>query len=334
MDDNNPKEEDIQTEVIEVDLDSSINLDLNENKNRVSNISDNKMFRVTTNANGINTDNPLYSKQKKSRIATLIIFALSILTGILSVVIYMTSGKSVYLLYCLELNEDKYIPFRTTSNSLFVIISFMAFLFITSMVMIIKGKFHLIRNYLKDTHPYMSGSLIMIILSFLIADFTQNRTIITILFHFIISLIGLLLTAFIIYNVNRKRFKSKMCIINECFLSSILLSLHIYSLIFNLIGMVDGIGEQKYDKTKFNYIFNITANLIYFITAILFLTVYKDIVYPSCVVIIETGLISNQTYYFSEILTSIVIVALTFFTVVLTVFKYKYRVFRIINEDN
>ena len=91
---------------------------------------------------------------------------------------------------------------------------------------------------------------------------------------------------------------------------------------------------RKFYNVQLEYDFkrtvNIYANLVYFALSVGVLTFNRDIIYPLCLVIFDTGMLTKtKLYSFEETLVILLVTLFTFGAVVITIFKKKTKIFRI-----
>ena len=111
---------------------------------------------------------------------------------------------------------------------------------------------------------------------------------------------------------------------------SILMSILSYLLIYTVSDLLTRHFYNVQLVDEFKREVNIYANLVYFALGVGVLTFNRDIIYPLCLVIFDTGMLTKtKLYSFKETLVILLVTLFTFGAVVITIFKNKTKIFRI-----
>ena len=121
----------------------------------------------------------------------------------------------------------------------------------------------------------------------------------------------------------------------EYFLTSLLFSFECYLLLFNICDLATKNNELTNEgkaHNRQNDIMNFICNIAYFLSGIVVLTFFRDIVFPIILIIIELGLLMTPKGDAKYVITTVGTVLFVFYALVFTIFKSKKELFRIYQE--
>ena len=166
-------------------------------------------------------------------------------------------------------------------------------------------------------------------------DNEEDPKIWTFIFFILLTLIGSYFMINILINVKRHKYKSISSLINISILSSFLAAFECYSSIYCSCLLIRSyfIKTDKKNAEKMA-LPEIIAGILFFSIGFFIIIAFKDIYFSFIVVIIELGILFIRKYY-SIVLECFNIMAtfLSFVSIIITIFKYKKRVFGLSHID-
>ena len=298
-------------------------LDLEKPKEKISEID------IKSRKSTINHDYSVKTLNIIRVFAFITILAFLIIT-FLSIIIYERQEKHTnHILLCFVFEEDVYYPFRTSIYAFYLFILLLFFQTLVAVYYIFRYDLDEIKNYIIKPVWLINATLLTISVEFLVGDYMSKNLSFNII-HLIFSGTGLLLSGWIYLSTRNNSYNNMILLLSEYALSSSLFSFECYLVLFNLCGYFT---KTPNDPSTHKENFNIIFNIIYFSFGLISLTIFKDIIFPVVLIIMELGLLMEPTCKFREILTSILITLFVFYALVYTVFRNKKEIFRYKKEE-
>ena len=309
------------TTIIKCSFDTSIGEDLTEIRQNTINTQKQKKNCLSK-----------YFKQKCIniiRIISIIYICLIIGIIILAIALYFKKeGKHNYILACFEFDEG-YFPFLTNQGTFFICIFILFFILVCILNSLVRNDYVKIKKLIINYLLYYNFTLGTIASSFIIG-MVSLRYYYTIGLNIGLAVLGLISSSIVYFKSKKQIYKTVIDLINENFMTSVLLSLQSYMLLYNIEEIITRTPHNLTLPTAYKLYFSIGCDVLYFCIGIFALTFYQDIIFPIIEAIIDTGMLTKSPIYsFYEILTSIFVVLFLFYAVVLTIFKLKLNLFKI-----
>jgi len=280
----------------------------------------------------------------KLRIITFIILILYECLVTSSILIYATNDKKKTL-FCFEFldTKDKEIEkfFLSDRNSFFIVHILLSFTFFSVINTLVKNEYLQLKQFFKETSLYFPLTLIVNIPIFLVGIF-QNQyddkddpKILTPIFFSILTFLGLFFMGSIYINIKRHKYKSISNLINISVLCSFLAAFECYCFLYCICFLIRSysmkIGKIKYDEMSG---IEIIAGMIFYSIGFIVISAYQDIFFSAIVVIIEIGLLYiKKNYSIAVVIFNIFTTFFSFASIIVTIFKYKKRVFGLAHVD-
>ena len=305
------------------------------NKNNKNKIKSNFRYHININENFL-------------KYATLVIIIIYIILTIICCVNYHQNRDKSPFLFCFEFLErkrDEYqdksskdiIYFLTDLNSFYIIHFILFSIFIYICYMLIKGTQSQIKEFFKDMSIFFLLCLVFNIPILFCGLFTENfyGDFVRPVVYTILTFLGLLCLIKIFIVAKRHKYKNVSSLINISILSSFMTAYQCYCFLFNLAYFYMNFYGPKIEENKENKEYpevEIIAGCIYFAIGIIIMTVFKDIFFVIAMVIIENGLLYTKRknpYLLTTALFNISIVSLNFASIIIIIFAYNKKVFRL-----
>ena len=277
--------------------------------------------------------------------STLITIVIYTIITIACCAVYHSRRHTDPFLFCFEFVErphalsknetikDK-IYFLTDLNSFYIIHIVFLLIFISISYMLIKGKQSQIDDFFKDMSIFFICTLLFNIPILFSGMFThyfygsyyQPLTYLILTFLSLSSMIKIFIVA------KRHKYKNITNLVNVSILSSFMMAYQCYSFIFCLDYFYMNFNKPKTDDKKEYPAVEIVSACIYFSIGIIIMTVFKDIFFVIAMIILETGLLYSKRpnpYSLTITLVNIGIVSLNFASIILIIFHYNKKVFRL-----
>ena len=263
------------------------------------------------------------------RVVNIIIFLILIIFLPYSVWYYFSKDiYNNYLLMGFEFFPDYYYPLTTSPISFLMLLSLLEISLILNVNSLIRNESKEINLLVQRTSIFFMLSLICIGITAAVPLFSL-RTYETIRGNIFLGGLGVACISIVLIKIRKYTYNNVIHLINELFTSSIILSILVYILSFNVIELITRTEHNLTLVTVLKQNMTITGNVFMICFGIVILGIYKDIVLPFCLVIIETGFLMRVNLFcFSETLTSIIGILFLFYSVVLMIFKNKLAMFR------
>ena len=282
---------------------------------------------------------------EKLRIITLIILAIYILLGTLSIFSFV-HNKEKKIIFCFEFfdntEQDNNMKFfLSDKNSFFLVQVLLFFTFVSIIYSLIRNEYLQLKQFFKETSIYFPLTLIMNIPIFLLgiifniyAD-SNNPKIWTPIIFSILTLSGFFFMGNVLIISKRHKYKSILNLINISVLSSFLAAFECYCFLYCICFLLRSYFIIKGKNNIEEMIApEIIAGLIYFGIGFFAITAFKDIYFSFIVVIIESGLLYiRKNYSLTVACFNLMTTFFSFASIVITIFKYKKRVFGLSNVD-
>jgi len=278
----------------------------------------------------------------KLRIITFIILILYECLVTSSIVIYATydEKKTLFCFEFLDKNDEKL--FLSDRNSFFIVHILLSFAFLSVINTLVKNEYLQLKQFFKETSLYFPLTLIVNIPIFLVGIF-QNKydiidepKILTPIIFSILTFLGLFFMGSIYINIKRHKYKSISNLINISVLCSFLAAFECYCFIYCICFLIKSyfmkIPKDKYDELM--SVIEIIAGMIFYSIGFLVISAYQDIYFSAIVVIIEIGLLYiKKNYSIAVVIFNIFTTFFSFASIIVTIFKYKKRVFGLAHVD-
>lgn len=283
---------------------------------------------------------------EKLRIITIIILTTYILLNTLSIFIYIFEKKK-NIIFCFEFlgknNQEntENVFFLFDRNAFFLIQLLLSFTFISLINTLLRNEYLQLKHFFKEMSFYFPLTLILNMPIFIIGIF-QNRyndeddpKIWTSIFFSLLTLTGFYFMINILINIKRHKYKSISNLINISILSSFLAAFECYSSIYCICLSIRSYyikaGKKNAEQMALT---EIISGMLFFSIGIFIIIAFKDIFFSFIVVIIEIGILFIRKYY-SIVLEcfNIITTFFSFLSIIITIFKYKKRVFGLSHVD-
>jgi len=275
--------------------------------------------------------------------STLITIIFYIILTIISIIVFHKRRNIHPYLFCFEfldrmpdqsqdLSSKDVIYFLTDLNSFYIIHLVFLFIFISVSIMLIKGTKSEINNFFNNVSYFFLGTLILNIPILFSGMFTEKfygnhlRPIV----YSILTFISCLAMIKIFIVAKRHKYKNIPSLINISILSSFMTAYQCYSFLFCLTYFYMNFYNRNDQENMIGLEF--IAGSIYFCIGVVVMTVFKDIFFVIAMVIIENGLLycKRKTEHIIAIaLFNISIVALNFASIIILIFAYNKKLFRL-----
>ena len=279
---------------------------------------------------------------EKLRIITLIILIIYILLGTFSIVLYL-SKVDKKIVFCFEFldNESNEKFFLSDRNSFFLVQVLLFFTFASVINSLIRNEYLQLKQFFKETSIYFPLTLIVNMPIFIVGIVfnkygeEKDPKIWTSIIFSVLTFFGFFFMGNVLINVKRHKYKSISSLINISVLSSFLAAFECYCFIYCICFLLRSCfiikGKKKVEEMN---VPEIIAGLIYFGIGFFVITAFKDIYFSFIVVTIEIGLLYvRKNYSLTVVCFNILTTFFSFASIVITIFKYKKRVFGLSHVD-
>ena len=327
-------------------------------------ISENNVVKKDDNINEIQNENKKIKKKEKEikkkenilfkyfnhkslieklRIITLIILIIYILLATFSIALYLNK-RDKKIVFCFEFFDDldsneKF--FLSDRNSFFLVQVLLFFTFASVINSLIRNEYLQLKQFFKDTSIYFPLTLIVNMPIFIVGIIfnkygdEKDPKIWTPIIFSVLTFFGFFFMGMVLINVKRHKYKTISSLINISVLSSFLTAFECYCFIYCICFLLRSsfIIKGKKNVEAMNGP-EIIAGLIYFGIGFFGITAFKDIYFSFIVVTIEIGLLYvRKKYSLTVVCFNIMTTFFSFASIVITIFKYKKRVFGLSHID-
>ena len=334
------------SESIIIKNEGNININENENKLKAKEIKENKEKIVKKKENILFKYFNHKSVIEKLRIITIIILATYISLTILSIFVYIFE-KEKNIIFCFEFLgkknqvEKENFFFLFDRNAFFLIQLILSFPFISVINTLLRNEYLQLKHFFKEMSFYFPLTLLLNMPIYVVGIF-QNKyddeedpKIWTSIFFSLLTLTGFYSMINILINVKRHKYKSISNLINISILSSFLAAFECYCAIYCVCLLIrsyfiktDKISAEKMAMPE------IIAGILFFSIGFFIIIAFKDIYFSFIVVIIEIGILFIRKYYSIAVeCFNIMTTCLSYISIIITIFKYKKRVFGLSHVD-
>ena len=281
---------------------------------------------------------------EKLRLITLITIVLYCCIVISSLCIYFYDD-SHHTLFCFKF-MDRYeekqehknydtIYFLTDINSFCIIHILLFFIFLSVFFTLKNNNFLDLKFFFKNVSIYFPITVILNIPIFIIGIFTKgdyyNHLWRPVIF-LIITFFGTYFMAKVYFNVKRLKYKTTSNLINVSILTSIFTAFECYCFIYCVAYLYSYLVRNKSLEDEIEM--EIIAGAVYFAIGFYSIISFRDIFFPFAMVVIEIGLLYiKKSNSLATVAFNLTFVSMNFASIILTIFKYKKGVFRIIKND-
>lgn len=281
----------------------------------------------------------------KLRIITLIILIIYISLVLSSIFTYVYI-KEKKIIFCFEFfdkndnnNNEKF--FLSDRNSFFLVQILLCSTFTSVIISLIRNEYLQLKQFFKETSIYFPLTLVLNMPIFLVGIFLQkyddvnDPKIWTPIFFSILTFFGVFFMGNILIHSKRHKYKSIPNLINISVLSSFLTAFECYCFIYCICFLLRSYfikrGKNKVESMNGP---EIIAGFTYFGIGLFITIAFKDIYYSFIVVIIEIGLLYiRKNYSITVVCLNIITTCFTFASILISIFKYKKRVFGLAHYD-
>ena len=231
-------------------------------------------------------------------------------------------------------NKD-IIYFLTDLNSFYIIHLVLFIIFISVCYLLIKGSDNRINYFFKDMSIFLVSTLIFNIPILFSGMFTDHfyGNFLQPVAYLILTFLGFLCMVKIYIVAKGHKYKKISSLINISILSSFMTAYQCYCFLFNISYCYMNIFKPQIDSKKKEFPeVEIIAGCLYFAVGIVVMTVFKDIFFVIAMVIIENGLLYSKRqdgYVLTIALVNISIVSLNFASVIILIFVYNKKIFKL-----
>ena len=271
---------------------------------------------------------------EKLRIITLIILIIYILLGTFSIVLYL-SKVDKKIVFCFEFldNESNEKFFLSDRNSFFLVQVLLFFTFASVINSLIRNEYLQLKQFFKETSIYFPLTLIVNMPIFIVGIVfnkygeEKDPKIWTSIIFSVLTFFGFFFMGNVLISISS--------LINISVLSSFLTAFECYCFIYCICFLLRSCfiikGKKKVEEMN---VPEIIAGLIYFGIGFFVITAFKDIYFSFIVVTIEIGLLYvRKNYSLTVVCFNILTTFFSFASIVITIFKYKKRVFGLSHVD-
>lgn len=264
--------------------------------------------------------------------STVYIIGFIILAALSVIHFFIKEGRHNFILGCFEFDMDYYFPYLTNPGTFNICLLILFAMLLCILNSLIRNDNVKVKSLIINTLLFSNLSLGAIAASFIIG-MCSLRYYYTVAVNICLSSFGIICCCFSFFKSKKKTFVNVIDLINENFFPSILLSLQCYMLLYNVVDITTRTPNNLTLVTYNKQLCSIIANIVYFCLGIFVLTFYQDIMFPTILIIIDTGMLTRgKIYSFYETLTSIIVVLFMFYATVLTIFKMKLKLFKLYLE--
>lgn len=274
-----------------------------------------------------------YSKQSKFISVLSSINGFRILSLLFSFVFISCAISSITLFYLnqqkqsnLLLNilfKEQYSPFQTHK---YVFTSYLILL----LIMIISFIFALVKNDYNFKGPFREDLalffpfILLFLSSSLIIGTVLTKTLITNIIQASLYSLSFIMLIFVYKKCKLRKNQKLIALINEGFLISVITCFVSYLILYSVCDFIT-MNETSIEYKKNT---DIIFNSCYACIGLVLLTTYKDIIFPICLLIIEAGLLADEkNFAHKENLCVVIIIGFMLISIILTVVKFKKKVF-------
>ena len=283
---------------------------------------------------------------EKLRIITIIILTTYILLNTLSIFIYIYE-KQKNIIFCFEFlgknnkEDSENFFFLFDRNAFFLIQLLLSFTFISVINTLLRNEYLQLKHFFKEMSFYFPLTLILNMPIYIVGIFNnkyddeEDPKIWTSIFFTLLTLAGFYFMTNVLINVKRHKYKSISSLININILSSFLAAFECYSSIYCICLLMRSYFIKSNKKNVEQMALpEIIAGFLLFSIGFFIIIAFKDIYFSFIVVIIEIGILFIRKYY-SIVLEcfNIITTCLSFVSIIITIFKYKKRVFGLSHVD-
>lgn len=254
---------------------------------------------------------------------------------LLTVIFYFVFGSTRnYQIITFQFTHG-YTPFETHQVSLIIyLILIFGFYSIITYILITQKDKEFMEIFQKERFNKQFSLINLFLISVLFLGVISVKTLLTsilILSFFLASTIFLV----VLYrNLKNKKKLSLPALFGLSIFLSVLLAFNTYSILYIIADLITLNYGQAYVMDNLKEFFSIFINVIYACIAIVLLSVYKDIIFSFCLLLIEIGFIANSyKLVTSEIITGSFIISFVLVSIIITVIKYKKAVFGFEEND-
>ena len=345
----------IENDIIEDNIKTTDTLDFvdkkkkgkkNENNENDEDLNSDKPNKKNNNKTKNNFKYHININKNFLKYFTLVTIILYIIIVIASSIIFHQRRDTNPFLFCFEfldripaqnqeLTKKDIIYFLTDLNSFYIIHIIFLILFISVCYMLIKGRQSQIDNFFKDMSIFFVSTLIFNIPILFSGMFTSTfyGNHLQPVSYLILTFLGFLCMIKIYIVAKRHKYKKISGLVNISILSSIMTAYQCYCFLFNISYFYMNFFKPKLGGKHKEYPeVEIVAGCVYFAIGIIVMTVFKDIFFVIAMVIIETGLLYSKRqnpYLLTTALVNISIVSLNFASVIIIIFAYNKKVFKL-----
>jgi hypothetical protein len=305
----------------------------------------------------------------KLRIITLVVLIIYILLNITSIIAYIYK-KEKKTIFCFEFldysnnnktkteekenREDNNINnnnnnennnnerfFLSGLNSFILVNSLLLFVFISILSTLIKNEYLQLKQFFKGMSLYFPFTLVLNMPIFIIGiiqdkyNDEKDPKIWTPIFFSILTFLGTILMGFVLIRKKQHKYKSISSLINISVLCSFLTAFECYSFIYCICFLIRSYFiKSGNSNVELMSVPEIVAGVAYFAIGFFITTALKDIYFSFIVVIIEIGLLYVKKKYSNAVaFLNIITTFFTFASMIVTIFKYKKKVFGLTHVD-
>ena len=283
---------------------------------------------------------------QKLRIITFITLVIYILLVVFSIFVYIYNSNKKTI-FCFEFldkeingkNNNKF--FLSHRNAFFIIHSLIFIGFISVINTLIKNEYLQLKQFFKEMSLFFPLTLALNMPIFIIGiifdeyeDENGPKLWIPIFFS-VCTLLALYMMGNVLINAKRHKYKSISSLININILCSFLAAYECYCFIYCICLLIKTYFieiEKNNDELMSGP--EIIAGILYFGIGFFIITAFKDIYFSTIVVIVEIGLLYiRKDYSITVVCFNIITTFVSFASIIITIFKYKKRVFGLAHID-
>ena len=283
--------------------------------------------------------------KKFLRYSTLIIIILYIIITISSCIIFNVRRDEYPFLFCFKFierdpsisqdqQEKDIIYFLTDLNSFYIMHIVIFIIFISICVFLIKGKQSEIDYFFEYMSIFFMLTLIFNIPIFFKAMFTEYfyGSHLQSIIYLVLTFLSFLSMGKIYLVTKGHKYKNVKNYINISVLTSLMTAYQSYCFLFNVNYFVMNFYKPQVNQDNEYPGIEIALSCIYFVVGIVIITVYKDIFFNIAMVNIEIGLLYTKResdYSLTTSIVNIAILALNYASIILVIFAYNKKVFKL-----
>lgn len=235
---------------------------------------------------------------------------------------YLNKQKQPNLLLNI-LFKDNYSPFQSHKYALTSYLILLCIMTISFIVALFKNDYSFKCTFREDLALHFPFILLFLSSAFIIG-IVLNKTLITSIIQSSLYSGSFIMLIFVYRKSKMRKNQKLIALINESFLISVITCFVCYLVLYSICDYI----TMNKDSLEYKRNTDIIFNCIYACIGLALLTSFKDIIFPICLLIIEGGLlVYEKSFKYKDNLSVVIIIAFMLISIILTVVKFKKKVF-------